>query len=297
MGIENGLPDLLEQLGLELHDLKIDGDHDGSDIARNWGARAIHAASIEVFRRLRTENVDPLHFKQVFTPTVDSSDDELYPLNRRVEQILRVFDDFGSDSERDYWPIGPYQVDTEGWVLEPTGLRLREATISGTLTIWALVRPVRPSYGLSGAATSSTTLVLATDPIVGESDVEANKYVGARICIEKGDAKGDVRRVSSQSVASGVVTLTVPAFSSTPTGSTDTYSTVLDLPDCMSRAVVLRAALIILRTLRKMDRETDDVAASYQEAYAHGKAILRGAKIGHLTRFRQLHDSGFRSLG
>jgi len=296
MGIENGLPDLLEQLGLELHDLDLDGDQDG-EISRHWGARAIHAGAKEVFARLRKENVDPLRFKQDFTPTVDSSDDELYPLNRRVEQVLRVFDDRGSDNEVDYWPLGPYQVDTEGWVLESGGLRLREATVSGTLTIWAIVRPVRPSYGLSGAATDDTSLVLATDPAVGETDVEANKYVGSRICIETGDAKGDVRTVSSQSVAAGVVTLTVPAFSSTPTGSTDTYSTVLDLPDCMARAAVLRGALIILRSNRKMDRQMDDVAASYIEAYEDGKALLKGAKIGHLTRFRQLHRSGFQSLG
>ena len=296
MGIENGLPDLMEQIGLELHDLNLDGAHDG-ETSRSWAERAISAGSGEVFRRLRKEHVDPLHFKQVFTPTVDSSDDELYPLNRRVRQVLRVFDDQGNDSERDYWPIGPYQVDTEGWVIEPTGLRLRQATIGGTLTIWALQAPVRLSYGVSGAASSSTTLVLATSPAIGETSVEPNKYVGARICMESGDAKGDVRRVISQSITSGVVTLTVAAFSAAPTGGTDTYSIILDVPDCMSRAVVLRAALIILRTNRKMDRQMDDVAASYQEAYASGKAMLTGAQIGKLTRFRQLHDSGFRSLG
>jgi hypothetical protein len=297
MGIENGLPDLLEQFGLEIHDLKLDGDHDGKHVGRNWASRAIHAGATAVYRRLRKEKVDPLRFKQVFTPTVDSSDSELYPLNRRVEQVIRVFDDQGSGSEFDYWPLSPYQVETEGWVLEPDHLRLRKATISGTLTIWAIVRPVRPSYGLSGAATSATTLVLATDPVVGKTDVEPNKYVGSRICMESGDANGDVRRVTSQAVASGVVTLTVPAFSSTPTGSTDSYSTVLDVPDCMARAAMLRGALIVNRTLRNMDREMDDLAASYQEAYGQGKSILQGAKIGHLTRFRQLHDSGFSNLG
>jgi hypothetical protein len=296
MGIENGLPDLLEQIGLELHDLVLDGAHDGQ-ISRNWSERAIYAASREVFRRLRDDHVDPLQFKQVFTPTVDPNDDELYPLARRVRQVMRVFDDQGGDSEFDYWPIGTYQVDTEGWVLEPTGLRLREATITGTMTIWAVQAPVRLSYGVCAAATSSTTLVLATSPAIGETSLEPNYYVGARICIESGGAKGDVRRVTSQSISSGVVTLTVAAFSSAPTGGTDTYSIVLDVPDCMSRAVVLRAALIILRTDRKMDRQMDDVAASYQEAYASGKAMLTGAQIGHITRFRQLHDSGFRSLG
>jgi len=296
MGIQNGVPDLLEQIGLELHDLNLDAATDG-EISRSWAERAITAGSQEVFRRLRTENVDPLRFKEVFTPTVDSSDDELYPLNRRVQQVMRVFDDQGSDTERDFWPLGLYRVDTEGWVLEPTGLRLREATITGTMTIWAIQEPVRLSYGVSGAASSSTTLVLATDPAIGETSLEPNYYVGARICIESGDAKGDVRRVISQSITSGVVTLTVAAFSSAPTGGTDRYSIVLDVPDCMARAVVLRAALIILRTNRKMDRQMDDVAASYQEAYASGKAMLTGAQIGKLTRFRQLHDSGFRYLG
>jgi len=296
MGIENGLPDLLEQIGLELHDLNLDGAHDGVDLSRSWGARVIYGASREVFRRLRKEHVDPLHFKQVFTPTVDSTDDELYPLNRRVRQIIRVFDDAGNDSETDYWPLGTYEVDSEGWVIEPAGLRLRNVTISGTLTIWAVQAPVRLSYGVSGAATSSTTLVLAASPAIDETSLEPNYYVGARICMESGGANGDVRRVSSQAIASGVVTLTVPAFTAAPTGGTDKYSIVLDLPDCMSRAVVLRAALIILRTNRKMDRQMDDVAASYQEAYASGKAMLTGAKIGHMVRFRQLNDNGFGSL-
>lgn len=296
MGIENGLPDLLEQIGTELHDLNLSGENDG-DIGRTWGTRALFAASREVFRRLRKEHVDPLHFKQVFTPTVDSSDDELYPLNRRIRQVIRVFDDYGSDTEVDYWPLATYDVDSEGWVIESNGLRLREATISGTMTIWAVQAPVRLSWGVCASGSGSTALVLATNPAVGETSLEPNYYVGARIAMETGAAKGDVRRVSSQSISSGVVTLTVPAFSSAPTGGTDRYSVVLDLPDCMSRAVVLRASLIILRTLRKMDRQLDDVAASYQEAYASGKAMLTGAQIGKITRFRRLHDNGFGSLG
>lgn len=294
MAIENGLPNLLEQIGTEIHDLNLSGSNDG-EIGRAWAERALYAASREVFRRLRREKVDPLHFKQSFTPTVDSSDDELYPLNRRVRQIIRVFDDYGSDTEIDYWPISTYEVDSEGWVLEPTGLRLREATISGTMTVWAVQAPVRLSYGIAGSGTGSTALVLATSPAIGETSVESNYYVGARIAMESGSAIGDVRRVASQSISSSVVTLTVSAFSSAPSAN-DKYSIILDLPDCMSRAVVLRASLIILRTLRKMDREMDDVAASYQEAYASGKAILTGAKLGHIVRFRQLHDNGFGSF-
>lgn len=290
--VEAGLPDLLNGLGTEIHDLDLTEAADGR-ISRAWAARAIETAVREVFRRLRKEKVNPLLFKQVLTPTANATDTELYPLNRRVRQVLRVFDDISTDNEDDYWPLSTYQIGDYGWVLEPDFLRLREATINGTLTVWAVQTPVRQSYGTASSATA-TTLVLPSSATIGQTSVEPNYYVGARIGIESGTTgAGQVRRISAYDSATR--TCTVPTWTTTPTG-TIVYSLLMDLPDCMARAVVLRAALIIMRADKTLDRADDDVAASYMEAYESGKAILKGAKIGYSTRFRDVANLGFSGM-
>lgn len=290
--VESGLPDLLSQLGTEVHDLTLTESADGVHVSRTWAGRVLGTAVREVFRRLRKEHVEPLRFKQELSPTVDSSDSELYPLNRRVRQIIRVFDYTSSTSERDYWPLGTYDVADEGWVLEPDGLRLREATVGGTLKVWAVQTPVRMSYG-TAAGGGASSITLATSPTVGISSVEPNYYVGARIGIESGNGVGEIRRVTAYSASAKACT--VAAWSTAP-DSSSTYSIMCDLPDCMARAVVLRAALIILRTDAVMDRQMDDVAASYLEAYESGKAVLKGGKVSFTPRFREVADLGFGDL-
>jgi len=290
--IETGLPDLLSELGTEVHDLDLTEAADGR-ISRAWAIRAINTAVREVFRRLRKEKVPALNFKQVLTPTVDSSDDELYPLNRRVRQVLRVFDAGSNDAEDDYWPLPLYNVDDYGWVLEPDGLRLREAAVNGTLTVWAVQTPARQSYGTADSATT-TKIVLPSSATLGQTSVEPNYYVGARIGIESGTAgAGQVRRITAYDSATR--TCTVPTWTA-PTG-TIVYSILMDLPDCMQRAVVLRAALIILRADKSVDINEDDVAASYREAYESGRDILKGNRIGYSSRFRDLHNHGFDTFG
>ena len=288
--IESGLPDLLNELGIEVHDLTLTEAADGSQVSRAWAARALHTSVREVFRRLRRDHVDPLQFKQELSLTVDSSDDELYPLNRRVRQVMRVFDYADADNERDYRPLSTYEIGSNGWVLEPDGLRLREATVSGTLKAWAVQTPVRQSYGTAQAATA-TSITLAASATLGLSSIEPNYYLGARIGIESATTgAGQIARCTAYDAPTKV--LTVPAWTTTPTG-TIVYSIMLDLPDCMQRAVVLRAALIILRTNAVMDREMDDVAASYREAYESGKALLVSGKIGYMPDFRQVVSEDF----
>ncbi len=291
--IESGLPDLFNQLGSEIKDLTLSEGADGKRVSKAWAVRELAAATREVFRRLRKHKVDPLHFKQVFSLTVSGSDAELYPLNRRVRQIMRVFDEVSSTNQQDYWPLSLYDLSEQGWVLEPEGLRLRNATLIGTLKCWAVQTPARPSYGTAAAA-AGTSITLATTPDIGATSIEPHYYVGARIGIESATTgAGQVRRISAYDASTRVCT--VATWDTTPTG-TIKYSILLDLPDCMDRAVVLRAALIILRADESMDRELDDVAASYREAFEGGKSLLLGAKIGHIPQLRSTWDSGFASL-
>lgn len=290
--IEAGLPDLLNSLGTELHDLSLTEAADGR-VSRTWAARVLDTAASEVWRRLRQDHVDPLRFRQQISPTVDSDDSKLYPLNRRVRQVMRVFDYMGADNERTYWPVAPFAFGENGWVLEPDGLRLREATITGTLKVWALQTPARLSYG-TAAATSATTITLASSASIGLTSIEPNYYLGARIGVEEATAgAGQVTRVTAYAASTRICT--VPTWSTTPTG-TIKYSILLDLPDCMQRAVVLRAALIILRTEAVMDRNMDDVAASYREAYESGRSVLTGAKIGYSPEFRSTYWDGYGDL-
>ncbi len=286
--IESGLPDLLSELGIEIHDLTLTEAADGAQVSRAWAARSLHTSVREVFRRLRRDHVDPLQFKQELSLTVDSADDELYPLNRRVRQVMRVFDYGGTDDERDYGPLGTYEGGN-GWVIEPDGLRLREATVNGTLKVWAVQTPVRQSYGTAEAGAATTITLMATATL-GITSIEPNYYLGARIGIESGTGAGQVRRISA--FVSSTRVCTVPTWTTNP-DSTSVYSIMLDLPDCMMRAVVLRAALIILRTNAVMDRQLDDVAASYMEAYESGKSVLRGAKIGFMPDFRPVVAEDF----
>lgn len=294
--IESGLPDLLNSLGTEIHDLTLTEAADGAQVSRSWAARVLHTAVREVFRRLRRDHVDPLQFKQELSLTVDSSDDELYPLNRRVRQVMRVFDYESADNEHTYWPLAPYALKEQGWVLESDGLRLRGATVAGTLKVWALQTPARQSYGTAQAVTS-TSITLAATPTgsLGITSVEPNYYLGARIGIETatgGNAvgAGQVARITAYAASTKICTV---AWETAPDATTFTYSILLDLPDCMQRAVVLRAALVILRTNAVMDREMDDVAASYREAYESGRAVLQGAKVGYIPDFRQIVPEDF----
>lgn len=294
--IESGLPDLLHEIGTELHDLTLTEADDGR-ISRDWAARTFETAVREVFRRLRRDGIDPLQFKQEFSLTEDSSDSYLYPLNRRVRQIIRVYDDNNQTTESgytNYWPVSTYDSMELGWVLEPGGIRLRgEPTIIGTLKAWVIQTPIRQSYGEATSATS-TGLVLQASADIGVSSKEPNYYIGSRVGIESASTGvGEVRRVTAYDESTR--TCTVAAWTATPTG-TIKYSFLLDLPDCMQRAVVLRAALLILRADKAIDREMDDVAAAYIEAYESGKSLLKDAKVSYLPQFREVFDAGFRDL-
>jgi hypothetical protein len=284
--VEGGLPEMLRELGTELHDEDLSESADGL-ISRDWAARVLSTAARKVAKRIRHAGVPPATLAPCeFTLTVDPADSERYLLPRRARRVLYAKDDSGYYDSLDAGELG-----RSGFVHEGRAIRFRNVTPTGDLLARVMLDPVSLSYGISAAGTGSTSVVLAATPTIGITVLEADYPVGALIAMESGAAQGEIRRVTAFTPATRACT--VDAFSSAP----DTYTFLLDLPPVMAPAVVLRAALILLRTDKSLDADKDRIMASYKEAYQDGLSDLKHGVVGHITALRRVWLSGFEETG
>jgi len=260
--VETGLPEILRELGTELHDTALSESADGL-IARSWAARVLYTAAREIARRIRRAGAPPMALDPYeFTLSADPADSAQYILPRRARRVLYAKDDSGYYDSLDAGELG-----RSGFVHQGRTIRFRNATPTG-----------------------STAVVLATTPTIGRTVLEADYYVGAWIAMESGAAAGDVRRVTAY--APSTKTCTVAAFSSAPSPG-DTYTFLLDLPPSMERAVILRAVLMLLRTDKSIDADRDRITASYKEAYENGLNDVKRGVVGHIPALGRRWLSGF----
>jgi hypothetical protein len=290
--IETGLPDLIYEVGSELDDLDID-ESDRGRLNNNRVTRHINSSTREVFRRLRLDRVD-IASLDPYTHTLSTqpSDSDRYLLPRRARQVFWLKDD-------DYYllSLDPHETSSSGFVYRRGTLELRNYTVNGTITAALMMEPVELSYGVSATGTGSTAVVLATSPDLGRTHLEPDYYVGSYIGFETGAAIGEVRRVTAQSISSGVVTLTVTAFTSAPSAA-DKYTFLLDLPKIMDRPVIYRSCEKLARFDKVLSTEQADIGPSimareYERAYMASKVALRNAVYGH-TR---VTPKGYSSFG
>ncbi len=282
--IETGLPDLLFTLGTEFDDQVLSESADGR-IKQTRANRLFTVAARDLFVRLRRDKMNPERLDPYnFTLSAQPNDSARYLLPTRGRQVFIVKDGEYQLESLDYHE----KEDTVGYIINGPTIEILNYSVSGDVTAEVLLNPIELSYGKAAAGTGSTAVVLAQSPLIGRTSLEPNYYVGAYIGFEEGDARGEIRRITSQAIAAGVVTLTVSAWTSTPT-TDDKYTFLLDLPNCMKQSVVLRAATKLARfdEVLSSDSGRDGMSLMHAEAeraYADARAELRGAIVGHLAQ-------------
>jgi hypothetical protein len=285
--VEAGLPDLLYQLGGEIHDLSLTESADGDRITQAWAVRALDIAQRDVFRRLLKDKVDPDRLNPyTFTLTVDPNDSSRYKLPYKARQILWL-----KDSNDTYFDaLDTSELGGSGYMFQGNGVYFTDSvSITGSLSARVICNPVPLSYGQAAANTGSTSVVLDATPNIGENVTEANSYVGCYIAMESGGAVGETRRITAFNTSTRACT--VAAFSSAPAAD-DYYTIMMDVPAVMSEAVVRRAALILMRSDEALSTMAGPkgmqlMAADYERAYQEGRRALAQGSYGHIQQIRR----------
>lgn len=288
--IETGLPDLIYEIGSELDDLQIDESTSGR-LNNNRVQRLISSTQREVFRKMRRDRLSMAAFDPyTFTLSTQPSDTDRYVLPRRARGVFWL-----KDGDSYLNSLDPHEDSSSGFLSKRGTLELVNYTVVGTITCSCVLEPIELSYGVAATGTGSTAVVLATSPDLGRTHLEPDYYVGSYIGFETGDARGEVRRVTSQSISSGVVTLTVTAWTSAPSAA-DKYTFLLDLPKIMDRPVIYRTCEKLARFDKVLSTEQYDhgsaiMKAEYKEAYLDAKVALRNDMYGHTRVTPKGYDS------
>ncbi len=288
--IDTGLPDLIYEIGSELDDLDIDESTRGR-LNNNRVQRLIHSSQREVFRRLCRDRIDVVALDPyTFTLSTQPSDTDRYLLPRRARQVFWL-----KDGDTYLSSLDAHEGASIGFRFRRGTLELVNHTVVGTITCSCVLEPIELSYGVAATGTGSTVVVLAKSPDLGRTHLEPDYYVGSYIGWEKGVAIGEVRRVTAQSITSGVVTLTVTAWASAPSAA-DKYTFLLDLPKIMDRPVIYCTCEKLARFDKVLATEQSDHGSAimnreFEKSYLDAKVTLRNSVYGHTSVTPKGYDS------
>ena len=264
----------LRDFGSRVRDFSLSEAADGDRVSRSRAIEMINLAQKVIHRRLVTE-VNSEVMTRSATCTQNSSDSAIWYLPARTVHIMTI-----RDSNTTHYRMIPTPLDPDqpGVYLQnrpnTIGKQLffKDVTPSSSVIARVVEDPVLLSSG-TNAATSDTSITLATTPGVGRDISDTNIFQGAEIRITGGNDAGDIQTINS---SAGLVCQVTSWTTETPETTTDTYSLQCSLPREAWPAISAEAARLNMATDKEIIEFKPEIDAEAAETYQNAAlALLR----------------------
>lgn len=265
----------LREHGSRCMDFDLNEGSDGERLTRARSIELINLAQKTVHRRIR-RSVNAECLTRRATLTQDSSDTTIWYMPLRAIGVGLSIED--SNTTIYNLVATPLEVERPGVYLQNRAgtvgkqLFFKDVTPDTTVYVKVIEEPVLMSSG-TNAATSATSITLATTPGVGRNINDNDYYANSEVRITSGNDTGDLKTITS---STALLCQVASWTTATPATTTDTYSIQCSLPREAWDAVSAEAARLQLRTDKELIDLADEIIAEAERTVT--EAILEIAR-------------------